>query len=149
MRLDAYTGKQDIAQFWASFHEFRMEVVRKSSAKRSKVRPYCGKQYPEHLPPFMAALTKDELQSLMPPNVRVTPERFHGRWRLYFTDCKPPKLRSATWDLHGYTGAARKLLAEAWLVVGPRRAGVATRLVEAARTPRADVCVIDSCTTLR
>lgn len=110
-------------------NKFRQEALKGNGpAKKKKRADLCTcNRYPKDLPRFAHSLDKDQLQALMPRGVRVNSGRFHGRWRLCYTDVTPPGLRSATWEVYGYGGAAKRLLSEAWVRCSERE-GVACPL---------------------
>lgn len=103
-------------EFWSELRGMRER--RKGSATSSSSSHAAGasgfgkKRYPKECPAFDSSLTLEVMNSLLPPGVRATQEAFHGRWRLYWKG-PPAKSRSATYELYGYGGAARRLLREA------------------------------------
>lgn len=105
------------AGFAKELHELRAQAntsTRNAGGGKKPPPAYEGKRFPKALPPPPPSeiLDKGEFNSLLPPGIRVVPERIHGRWRMFWSS--QTKSRSASWDLYGHEGCVRLLLREAW-----------------------------------
>lgn len=117
MREEGEKTASTSREFWAELRA--MKAKRNPSQPSSSSQAACKtaaskKRYPKECPPIDGGFSLDMMNPLLPPGVMACQEAFHGRWRLYWKG-PPAKSRSATYELYGYGGAARRLLREVWL----------------------------------